>query len=67
MKLLMNFTNVQQINLSHYLYKSVIKMREKVKKLRENHHTSLFHHGLVKVLAFHELAQENISWDHFSS
>ena len=28
------------------------------KKLKENHPTSLFHHGLLKVLAFHELAPE---------
>jgi len=67
MKILMHFTGVQQINLSRYLYKSLIEMREMVQKLRENHHTSLFHHGLVKVVVFHELAQENLSWDHFSS
>lgn len=36
MKILMHFTSVQQINLAHYLYKSLIKKREKVQKLREN-------------------------------
>lgn len=67
MKLLMNFTSVQQINLSYYLYKSLIKMGEKAITLGGNHYTSLFHHGLVKVLVCHQLAQENLSWDHFSS
>lgn len=67
MKLLMHFTGVQRINLSYYLYKSLVKMEEKVQKQGENHYTSLFHHGLVKVLVFHQLAQENMSWDHFSS
>ena len=63
----MHFTSVQQLNLSHYLYKSLIKLTEKVQRMGENHHTSIFHHGFVKVLVCHQLAQVNFSWEDFSN
>lgn len=66
MKLLMNFIGVQQVNLSYFLYKSLVKMAEKVQSQGEKHHSSSSHHGLVKVLVCHKLSQENVSWDHFA-
>lgn len=32
------------------------KMTEKVQNIGENHHTVLFHHGLVKIIVRHQLA-----------
>ena len=61
----MHFTSVRALNLHHYLYKSMVKMAYKVWRLGEDHHASLFHHGLVKVLLCHQLAQINLSWDGF--
>lgn len=42
-------------------------MTEKVQRLGENHHNSLFHHGLVKVLVCHQLSHVELSWDDFSN
>lgn len=61
----MHFIGLKTVNLPHYLYKSMAKMVEKVRRMGENHHASLFHHGLVKVLVYHQLAQINLSWDGF--
>lgn len=64
-RLLMHFTYVKVLKLPHYLYRSIVKMVEKVLRLGKYHHDNLFHHGLVKILAFHQLAQINLSWDGF--
>ena len=62
---ILHLTSVKTLNLPHYLYKSMVKMVEKVRRMGENHHASLFHHGLVKVLVFHQLSQINFSWEGF--
>ena len=64
-KLLMHFTRVKTLNLPHYLYKSMVKMAEKVRRMGDNHHASLFHHGLVKVLVFHQPSQINFPCEGF--
>lgn len=64
-RLLMHFTGVKVLNLPYYLYRSMVKMGKKVHRLGEDHHASLFHHGLVKILVCHLLAQINLPWDGF--
>ena len=64
-RLLMHFTGVKALNLPHYLYRSMVKMTDKVHRKREDHHASMFHHGLVKILVCHHLAEVIFSWDGF--
>ena len=64
-KLLMHFTRVKTLDLPHYLYRSLIKMAEKVQSRREDHHTSLFHHGLIKLIVLHHLSSINMTWEDF--
>ena len=64
-RLLMHFTTTKPLNLPHYLFRSLVKMTEKVQSKGKYHHTNLFHHGLVKVIFLHQLLEINMSWETF--
>jgi hypothetical protein len=45
------------LNMSYYLLRSLYKMGKRYKKQRSD--SSLFHHGLVKILLIHKLESQN--------
>lgn len=61
----MHFTGIKPLNLPHYLFRSLVKITEKVQRKGRDHQESLFHHGLVKIIVLHQLSQVNISWETF--
>jgi hypothetical protein len=64
-RLLMHFTAIKPLNLPHYLFRSLVKMIEKVQRKGKDHQTNLFHHGLVKVMILQNLSEINIPWETF--
>ena len=61
----MHFTIVKAINLPHYLYRSLVKMTEKVQRKGKDHKSNQFHHGLVKFIVLHQLSEINLPWETF--
>ena len=53
--LLLHFFGKISLDLPFYLYKSLEKMVDKVQAKSEGNETSLFHHGLIKLLVLEEL------------
>jgi hypothetical protein len=64
-RLLMHFTAIKPLNLPHYLFRSLVKMTEKVQSKGKDHQTNLFHHGLVKVMVLQRLSEINMPWEVF--
>ena len=64
-KLLLHFTGKTSIDLPFYLFRSLSKMCDKVQLRKEAYETSLFHHGLVKLMVLHELQRVGRDWDTF--
>jgi hypothetical protein len=62
LRLLMIFMGFP-LNMLYYLLRSLYKMGKRYKKHRSD--SSLFHHGLVKILLIHHLESKNDSWDSF--
>ena len=62
--LLMHFTSEKPLNFPNYLFRSLVKMTEKVQSKIRYHHASLLHHALVKVIVLHQLIQINMSWEY---
>jgi hypothetical protein len=62
LRLLMSFMGFP-LNMPYYLLRSLYKMGKRYKKHRSD--SSLFHHGLVKILLIHQLESQNDSWDSF--
>ena len=54
-KLLLHFTRNISLDLPFYLFRSLGKMCDKVQSKKEACETSLFHHGLLKLIVLHEL------------
>ena len=63
--LLMHFTSTKPLDLPHFLYKSLLRITEKVQSRNKDHHPSLFHHGLVKLIVLHHLSSINMTWETF--
>jgi hypothetical protein len=61
-RFLMNFIGFQ-LNMPYYLLRSMYKMAKRYKGQRLN--SSLFHHGLIKILLVHQPKFQNDSWDTF--
>jgi hypothetical protein len=61
-RLLMNFIGFQ-LNMPYYLWRSLYKMAKRYKRQRLN--SSLFHHGLIKILLVHQLKLQNDDWNAF--
>ena len=60
--LLMNFIGFQ-LNMPYYLWRSLYKMEKRYK--RQQLDSSLFHHGLIKILLVHQLKLQNDDWNAF--
>jgi hypothetical protein len=61
-RLLMHFIGFH-LNMSFYLLRSLYKMSKRYKK--KNLDSSLFHHGLIKLLLVHHLKTLGDDWDGF--
>ena len=60
-KLLLHFTGMISLDFPFYLHRSLAKMSDKVQDKCDGCETSLFHHGLIKLLVLNEL--QKISMD----
>ena len=65
LKLLLHFVGKRSLNLPFYLYTSLGKMLDKVQIKTEGSETSLFHHGLIKLLVLEELRRLARDWISF--
>ena len=63
-RLLMNFIGFQ-LNMPFYLLRSLYKMAKRYKRQCLN--SSLFHHGLIKMLLVHHLKLQGDDWGTFLS
>ena len=64
-KLQLHFTGMIYLDLPYFLYQSVAKMADKVQLKSQGCETSLFHHGLIKLIVLHELKRINGEWYSF--
>lgn len=64
-KLLLHFTGKASIDIPFYLFRSLSKMCDKVQLRKDDCETSLFHHGLVKLLVLNGLQKIGRDWDSF--
>jgi len=64
-KLLLHFTGKVSIDLPFYLFRSLSKMCDKVQLRKEDSETSLFHHGLIKLLVLDGLQKIDRDWNSF--
>jgi hypothetical protein len=53
------------LNMPYYLLRSLYKMGKRFRKQR--FYSSLFHHGLIKIILIHQLQSKNNCWDAFIS
>jgi hypothetical protein len=60
--LLMNFIGFQ-LNMPYYLWRSLYKMAKRYKRQCLN--SSMFHHGLIKILLVHQFKLQNDDWNTF--
>ena len=60
-RLRMHFTSTKALNLSNFLFRSVVKMTEKVKTRGQPHITNLFHYRLIKILVMHQRLTKEIT------
>jgi len=64
-KLLLHFTGKISIDLPFYMFRSLSKMCDKVQLRKEVCETSLFHHGLIKLLVLNGLQKIDRDWNSF--
>ena len=64
-KLLLHFTGRISLDFPFYLHRSLEKMADKVQAKSEGCETSLFHHGLMKLLILNELQKIGRDWSSF--
>jgi hypothetical protein len=62
LRLLMVFMGFP-LNMPYYLLRSLYKMGKRYRKQRAD--SSLFHHGLIKILLVHQLELQSDNWDSF--
>ena len=65
MRLLMNFLENGTINLSFFLLNSLRRMATNVQKKIESIETTMYHHGLVKILVEFHLKSIGDTWEYF--
>jgi hypothetical protein len=65
-RLLMLFIGFE-LNMSFYLLMSLYKMSKRYKRQSMNSLSSLFHHGLIKILLISHLSQIGDNWESFLS
>lgn len=64
-KLLLHFIGKVSIDIPFYLFRSLSKMCDKVQLRKEDCETSLFHHGLIKLLILDNLQKIGRDWNSF--
>jgi hypothetical protein len=64
LQMLMNFMRYP-LNMSFYFQRSLYKMAKRFK--REKDDSSLFHHGLIRLIVVHHLNLHGHSWQDFIS
>ena len=64
-KLLLHFIGIISLDLPFFLFRSLAKMADKVQMKTHACETSLFHHGIVNLIFFHELQKVNREWSAF--
>ena len=64
-KLLLHFSGIISLDFPFFLFRSLAKMADKVQMKSQGCETSLFHHGLVKLIVSHELRKINREWSSF--
>ena len=64
-KLLLHLNGNISIDLPFYLHRSLAKMADKVQENSEGSETSLFHHGLMKLLILDEIQKIGRDWSSF--
>ena len=62
LKMLLQFEGGPQIYFPHFLWMSLNKMVRGVKSSSKKPKTSLYHHGLMKLIVVHELRKQDNSW-----
>lgn len=65
LRILAHFENSQTINFPYFFYKSLEKMASQAQKDINNPHSSLCHHGFVKLLVLDELHKKGRDWSEF--
>ena len=65
LRLLLHFVGKRSLDFPFYLYRSLAKMSDKVQDKKEGNETSLFHHGLIKILVLEELKRLGRGWSSF--
>ena len=65
LRLLLHFVGKKNLDLPFYLYRSLAKISDKVQVKSEVNETSLFHHGLIKLLVLEELKILGRDWSSF--
>ena len=65
LRLLLHFVGKRSLDFPFYLYKSLGKMSDKVQIKTKGNETSLFHHGLIKLLVLEELRRLDRDWISF--
>ena len=64
-KLLLHFTGKASIDIPFYLFQSLTKMCDKIQLKKDECETSMFHHGLIKLLVLDGLDKIGRDWDSF--
>jgi CRISPR/Cas system-associated endonuclease Cas3-HD len=64
-RLLLQFTGKESMNLPFHIFRSIGKMLDKVQAMSKQVDTSVFHSGLIKMLVLEELKKTNNNWEVF--
>lgn len=56
---------VKDLNLVHFLHKSLIRMSHKIKAKPSLQHWHFFHKGLIKIIVSHYLGKVSRTWEEF--
>ena len=64
-RLLLHFIGKKPLDLPFFLFRSLGKISDKVQAKDEGSETSIFHHGLIKLLVLEEFKNLNIDWASF--
>jgi hypothetical protein len=64
-RLLLNFTRKDLMNIPFYLFRSMGKMVDRVQYKSKAMDTSVFHSGLIRMMVMEELKKTNIAWEQF--
>jgi len=64
-RLLLHFTRLRTLNISHFLHKSIGNMADKIQGNPKQFESNLFHCALIKLLIVKELKKRKRTWESF--